>query len=101
MARAQRTVREVPWGWAAGGAVFGLLVALVAFAPARWLAGSIERFSGEHLLLADARGTVWNGSAQVILTGGPGSTDAASLPGRVAWTLPPRWQRTSSSTPRI
>jgi general secretion pathway protein N len=63
----------------------------VAFAPARWLAGSIERFSGEHLLLADARGTVWNGSAQVILTGGPGSTDAASLPGRVAWTLQPRW----------
>ena len=91
MARTQRTVREVPWGWAAGGAALGLLLALIVFAPARWLAAGIERLSGEHLLLADTRGTVWNGSAQVVLTGGPGSTDAAALPGRVAWTLGPRW----------
>jgi general secretion pathway protein N len=91
VARAQRTVREVPWGWAVAGAVLGLLAALVLFAPARWLAASVERVSGEHVLLSEVRGTVWDGSARVILTGGPGSTDAAALPGRVAWDLRPRW----------
>jgi len=38
-------------------------------------------------LVADARGTVWSGSAVMVLTGGPGSRDASSLPGRVEWTL--------------
>ena len=91
MARAQRTVREGPWGWAAGGAVLGLLLALVLFAPARWLATAVENATGEQVLLADARGTVWAGSARLVLTGGPGSTDAAALPGRVEWKLGPRW----------
>jgi len=91
VARAQRTIREVPWGWAAGGAVLGLLLGLVLFAPASWLASTVERLSGQHVLLSEPRGTVWAGSARVILTGGPGSTDAAALPGRVAWDLQPRW----------
>jgi len=58
------------------GALVGLVSALVLFAPARWLAGAIEKATGGHLLLAEARGTVWNGSAQLSLTGGAGSTDA-------------------------
>jgi general secretion pathway protein N len=91
VARAQRVVREIPWGWAAGGAVLGLVVALVVFAPARWLASTLERASGGHVLLSEVRGTLWEGSAQLVLTGGPGSTDAAALPGRLAWTLHPRW----------
>jgi general secretion pathway protein N len=81
----------VPWAWGTAGAVLGLLVALVAFAPARWLAAGVERASDGQVLLADARGTVWDGSAQVVLTGGGGSTDAAALPGRVSWELDPRW----------
>jgi len=32
---------------------------------------------------------VWSGSAVVVLTGGPGSRDAASLPGRIEWSLAP------------
>lgn len=73
------------------GAVLGLLLFTILFAPARWLAAGIERFTSGRVLLADTRGTVWGGSAQVILTGGPGSSDAAALPGRVAWELHPRW----------
>lgn len=91
MARPQRTIREVPWAWAVAGAALGLLLALVAFAPARWLASTVERVTGRHVLLADARGTVWEGSARLVLTGGPGSTDAAGLPGRITWDLSPRW----------
>jgi general secretion pathway protein N len=41
------------------------------------------------LQLHDPRGTVWNGSARLLLTGGAGSLDAAALPGRVDWQLRP------------
>ena len=43
------------------------------------------------MLLADARGTVWYGSATAVLTGGRDSRDAATLPGRLHWTL--GWRR--------
>jgi general secretion pathway protein N len=91
VARAHRVVREVPWSWALGGLVTGLLLALVWFAPARWLAGSVAQATQGRVLLADPRGTVWDGSARLVLTGGRGSTDAAALPGRLAWELAPRW----------
>lgn len=91
MPRAQRVPREVPWAWGVAGALLGLLVALVAFAPARWLAAGIDRATRGQVLLADTRGTVWDGSAQLVLTGGIGSTDAAALPGRISWELDPRW----------
>jgi general secretion pathway protein N len=97
VARAQRIVREIPWSWAVAGSVLGLLAAFVVFAPARWLATAVQRASQGHVVLADARGTVWNGSAQLVLTGGPGSTDAAGLPGRVAWQLAPRWNGAAAS----
>ena len=77
----------VTWNWACGGVVLGLLLALVVFAPAAWLAHLMANASGQQLLLADARGTVWRGSARVVLTGGPGSRNAAALPGRLTW----RW----------
>jgi general secretion pathway protein N len=73
------------------GALLGAVFALIAWAPAGWLAQATARASGGHVLLADARGTVWDGSARLVLTGGPGSNDAAALPGRIAWELHPRW----------
>ncbi len=75
--------------WLLAGILAGGLVALVLAAPARWLAGWLERNTGGHLLLADARGTVWRGSAVLVLTGGPGSRDASALPGRLQWRLLP------------
>ncbi len=73
------------WSWL--GLAVGTLVAVVAFAPAAWLAGWIAERTDQRVILADARGTVWSGSAVAVLTGGPGSRDAASLPGRIVWTL--------------
>ena len=73
------------------GGLLGAIVALVLFAPARWLASAVTRASNGQVQLVDARGTVWEGSAQLVLTGGPGSSDAAALPGRVGWELAPRW----------
>lgn len=89
--RTRRPSREAPWSWAAAGAALGIVGALVFFAPARWLAAGVAQATGGHVLLAEARGTVWGGSARLVLTGGAGSSDAAALPGRVTWTLRPRW----------
>jgi general secretion pathway protein N len=82
---------RAPWAWAFTGVAVGLLLASLLFAPARWLTGPLERASGGRLLLGDARGTVWKGSAQLTLSGGAGSTDAVALPTRVDWQLGPRW----------
>ena len=80
---------RTPWRWALAGGLAGALAALVLQAPARWLAIGLGAASQGRLLLEDARGTVWNGSARWVLTGGAGSRDRATLPGRVHWTLRP------------
>lgn len=73
--------------WALLGGVLGALLALVSFAPAAWLAQGVAQGTEGRLLLADARGTIWRGSAVLVLTGGAGSRDASALPGRMQWTL--------------
>lgn len=79
--------RKASLRWAVAGAILGAAVGAVAFAPANWLALAVASASGERLLLSDARGTVWSGSAVPVLSGGQGSRDAAALPGRLAWTI--------------
>ena len=82
---------RTPWGWALAGALLGALPAGAAFAPAQWLASAVARASDGQVQLAQARGTVWTGSAQLVLTGGAASQGAAALPGRVDWQLRPTW----------
>jgi general secretion pathway protein N len=93
----ESTYAEISWDksrgavlrWSIAGLVVGLIAALIAFAPAVWLTSYVASATGERVLLSDARGTVWSGSAVVVLTGGPGSRDATSLPGRIEWSLAP------------
>jgi general secretion pathway protein N len=82
---------RVPWAWGIAGVGVGLVCALMLFAPARWLAGAVERNSNGRVLLSEPRGTLWNGSARLVLTGGAGSNDAAALPTPLTWRLRPRW----------
>ena len=92
---AESTHAELAWTksrgasirWAIGGIVAGVLIWLLVFAPAAWLAEGVANATQQRVLLADARGTVWSGSAVAVLTGGPGSRDASSLPGRLEWTV--------------
>lgn len=93
LARARRSTgtQASAWGWALGGALPGALAALVLFAPAQWLAAGVARASGGQVQLAQPRGTLWDGSAQLLLTGGRASQDAAALPGRLQWRLRPTW----------
>jgi len=82
----QRT-RDAVSHWSFWGVGAGALAAIVVFAPAAWLARGVASATNGRILLTDPRGTVWSGSAQPVLTGGPGSREAAALPGRLAWTL--------------
>ena len=92
---AESTLAELAWQrtrgaagrWAVAGVIVGALVGLVAFAPAAWLASALASATDQRLLLTDARGTLWSGSALPVLTGGPGSRDASALPGRLDWNL--------------
>jgi general secretion pathway protein N len=77
------------------GAVIGLVIGSVATLPASLLANAVASATGDQFLLAEAQGTVWNGSAITVLTGGAGSHDASVLPTRLEWTLRPRWNGVS------
>ena len=80
-------MQSIPRRWAIIGALLGLLAGVLAFAPALWLALAVQSATGAQLQLADPRGTVWHGSAQLVLAGGAGSQDAMALPGRLQWEL--------------
>ena len=67
-----------------------LLVTALVIAPAQWAADYVRSTTNGRLELAEASGTIWNGSAIVVLAS-PAETGAsrASLPERVSWRLSP------------
>jgi general secretion pathway protein N len=77
--------------WALGGAALGFVLALVLFIPASWLAARIEAATSGRVVLADAQGSLWHGSANLQLTGGAGSIGTLALPTPVEWRIHPRW----------
>jgi general secretion pathway protein N len=81
---------QAPWAWAWTGLAIGSLAALVVFAPARWLASGLAHASQQQVQLQWSQGTVWRGSAQLVLGANPDT--AAGLPGRVQWALTPGWR---------
>ena len=90
MPRSHQAARATTaWGWAVSGALLGMLLGSLLFAPARWLAAAIQQASGGQVSLADARGTVWAGSARLVLSGGADSQGSMALPGRVDWQIRP------------
>lgn len=69
--------------------MLGILLATVGWAPASWLTWAVAQASQGQVLLQTPRGTVWQGSAQLSLSGGAGSRDLQALPVRLSWTLSP------------
>ena len=79
------------WRYAVWGTLLGMGLAMVVWAPARWLAWGVHQASQGQVQWLNPRGTVWQGSAQWVLSGGAGSRDPQTLPGRLHWTLTPTW----------
>lgn len=82
-----RSQTGAPWGWALTGLVIGGIMVVLVFAPARWLVPGGPSGAHAQVVLEDARGTVWRGSARLSLSGGAGSGAMTSLPGRVSWDM--------------
>jgi general secretion pathway protein N len=67
-----------------------LLVTVLVIAPAQWAAGGVRAATNGRVDLAEARGTLWNGSAVLVLAASADATATrASLPERLAWQLSP------------
>lgn len=77
--------------WAFAGLLVGAAVAVMAWAPARWLASAVQSVSQSQVRLEQPSGTIWNGTAQLALSGGSGSSDSVALPGFVTWRMHPAW----------
>jgi general secretion pathway protein N len=74
--------------------LLGALLALAVLAPAAWLAQALEGASQGRVQLRAAQGSVWGGSAQLVLTAGARASDAQALPGAVHWRIRPQWDST-------
>jgi general secretion pathway protein N len=86
----RRKLRQTPvWrrvGWLALG-VLTAVVMVVAMLPAAWIADSVAVHTQRRVLLADASGSLWHGSATLALSAGAGSQTATVLPGRLQWSV--------------
>lgn len=66
-----------------------IVVTIVVFFPATWIAKIVDDRTDGRIVLGNAQGTVWRGSATVGAAAGRGDPAAQLLPGRFAWRLSP------------
>ncbi|MBI0326811.1 type II secretion system protein N [Burkholderia plantarii] len=70
--------------WVVTG-VLAVAVVIVALLPAAWVTPQFARASGGHLNLVDADGSLWHGSATLLLAPGHDRSASTLLPGRIEW----------------
>ncbi len=80
--------------WVFLASLLGCMISCIYFAPAAWLARFVAHISRERVWINNAEGSIWNGSGQLVLTGGAESRDATALPQRVYWKIEPKWNLT-------
>jgi general secretion pathway protein N len=66
-------------------AVLSVAVTLIAMLPAAWVVPQFSKASGGHVNLVDPSGSLWRGSATLMLAAGTDGGGATQLPGRVEW----------------
>src|SRR5215204_5870068 len=80
-------MRSVLYGVAA---VVALLLTALVIAPAQWAGSGLKSASAGRRELAEASGTLWNGSALLVLASSPDpGAPRATLPERLTWQLSP------------
>ena len=72
-------------------AAAGALLAALVLAPASWLSRTVQEATDGRVLLSGAQGTVWAGSAQLLLSGGAQSQSLSRLPDGLQWRVRPSW----------
>jgi len=78
----RRLRAALPWllaGVLSSGAV------LLARLPAAWIAPQFARVTQGHVNLVDPEGSLWHGSATLMLAAGRDASGATLLPGRIVW----------------
>jgi general secretion pathway protein N len=80
------------WIWRLRRALPWLVVAVLSsgavalvLLPAAWITPQFARHTGGHINLVDPAGSLWDGSATLVLAAGPDASAATLLPGRVEW----------------
>lgn len=66
-----------------------IAVTVVVFFPATWVAAIVEDRTDGRIVLGNAQGTLWQGSATVGAAAGRNDPAGQLLPGRFAWRLSP------------
>src|ERR1700687_1418115 len=75
------------WPWFAV-AVVSVVVTLAVMLPAAWIVPQFAKATAGHVNLVDPAGSLWKGSATLMLatgSGAGGSDGATLLPGRIEW----------------
>lgn len=79
---------RAPWPAAVGGGLLGAALATLVHAPAQWGADALQWSSQGRVQLQASQGSLWQGSAVLVLHSGDGVTPQRRLPTPVHW----RWQ---------
>ncbi|WP_345812396.1 type II secretion system protein N [Paraburkholderia sp. PREW-6R] len=67
-------------------AAFSSAAVLLALLPAAWITPQFARQTAGHVNLVDPAGSLWHGSATLMLAAGSDMSAATLLPGRIEWT---------------
>lgn len=71
--------------WVLLGTV-SVVVTLLVMLPAAWIAPQFAKTTGGHVNMVDPQGSLWKGSAMLMLAAGADPAGATLLPGRIEWT---------------
>ena len=78
----RRTAAALPW---LGIAAVSCVAVLLALFPAAWVTPQVAKATQGHVNFIDPQGSLWNGSATLMLAAGTDASGATVLPGRVEW----------------
>lgn len=78
----RRLRAALPW---IAVALIANVVVLLVMAPAAWVTPQFAKATQGHVNLVEPSGSLWHGSASLMLAAGPGAESATLLPGRIEW----------------
>lgn len=78
----QKSKEALPWGLAA---LVSTLLTVLALLPAAWFLPLVAQATAGRVSLAAPAGSLWHGSAVLMLAAGPKASTPTALAGRIEW----------------